>query len=121
VRIRVLHGIDDLSSDMAAIAASAEAKLVPVVKRNVEAGQRLAQGFARAASGPHGRLYYKRITSEMTGALEGEFGPTGDVAGNAVGAGWRNRPNNLDQDKAADVVGPDFADEVGDEADGWFW
>lgn len=121
MRIVVHHTIGDLANDAAAIAVNAQAKLVPVVRRNVNAGLQSAQEFAKAASGIHGLNYYKRITAEMTGPLEGEFGPHGAVRGRAVGAGWRNHPENLDLAKAADIIGPKFADEVGDEAEGWFW
>ena len=121
VTVRVTHTIDDLAGDLRNIAVTATPRLSAVVKRNVEAGNRVAQGIARGASGPHGRLYYKRLTAEMTGPLEGEYGPTGDVAGNAVGAGWRNGPPNTDLEKSLDVQGPQFQKDVRDEADRMFW
>jgi hypothetical protein len=119
--VRVTHTIGGLQRDLTTIATTTRAKLVPVVKRNVEQGNRLAQKFARQSSGPHGRLYYKRITGEMTGTLEGEYGPTGNVVGNAVGAGWRSGPPNTDLPKSADIQGPKFAKDVGDVIDGLFW
>lgn len=119
--IRVTHDIDDLENDLTHIARTARSDMAGVVRKNVKEGHRLAQRFARAASGPHGRLYYKRITSEMTSPLSGEFGPTGKVAGNAVGAGWRHGSGNTDLLRAADVVGPALADDVQDLAGRWFW
>jgi hypothetical protein len=114
------HNIGDLADDLRTIAVTAKPKMAVVVARDVGEGLRLAQGFARSASGIHGTNYYKRITSEMTGLLVGEFGPTGDVRGNAVGAGWRHGVNT-DLPKAADIIGPKLARDVGDVLDGLFW
>lgn len=119
--IRVTHSVDDLADDLRTIAVSGRAKFARVVQRNVQQGQRLAQTYARDASGPHGRLYYKRITSEMTGVLSGEYGPTGNVDGNAVGAGWRHGSTNNDLPNSADVQGPKFAADILDAADDLFW
>lgn len=121
MRLRVSHSIGDLAADMDAISAKPPVEGAKVVGRNMRQGQRLAQRFARASSGPHGRLYYKRITAEKTGPLQGEFGPEGNVAGNAVGAGWRGGPQNTDLPRAADVAGPQFARDVSKMVDGWFW
>lgn len=119
--IQVHNMLDDLASDCRKIATEARARLVPIVRRNVTEGGLLAQRIARGASGPHGRLYYKRITSEMTGLLVGEYGPTGEVVGNAVGAGWRHGPGNTDLEKSQDVIGPKFAHDVQAEMANWFW
>lgn len=121
MRISVRGGVGDLADDLAAIPAKAAPRLVGAVKRNVNQGNALARTFARESSGPHGKNYYKRITAEMTGTYEGEYGPTGDVVGNAVGAGWRSGPPNTDLPRSADIIGPKFADDVGDAIDGLFW
>lgn len=118
--VRVEHNIGDLASDLASIPVTVNRKAVTVVARNVTQGRKLAQKFARASSGPHGRNYWKRITDESSG-LSGEYGPTGDVVGNAVGAGWRNGPPNTDLPKSADIQGPKFADDIGDILDKAFW
>lgn len=118
---RVQHTIGDLVTDCARIGTTTRPKLVPVVRRNVVEGRRLAQKFARAASGPHGKRYYKRITDEMTGPLEGEYGPTGDVVGNAVGAGWRHGPPNTDLQKSADIQEVKFGKDVRDVVKKQFW
>tara|TARA_R100000655_G_scaffold109699_1_gene165022 strand:+ start:6947 stop:7312 length:366 start_codon:yes stop_codon:yes gene_type:complete len=121
VRVRVIDSIGDLAADLARIPVKAATDLPPVVQRSVREGNALAQSFARAASGPHGKNYYKRITSEMTSPLVGEYGPHGNVVGNAVGAGWRSGPPNTDLEKSQDVIGPKFANTVGETAEGWFW
>ena len=119
MRITISHSIDDLAADCAAIAARAHGDLSEVVRDNVKQGNEIAQGFARAASGPHGSSYYKRITSEMTGALSGEYGP--HDGGVPVGGGWRHGLGNSDLARSTDVVGPKFAADVGDLPDRWFW
>lgn len=121
MRIRVEHSIGDLAADAAKIPVRAKRGMVDVVRTNVRQGNTLARRFAREKAGPHGKNYYKRITSEMTGPLEGEYGPTGDVAGKAVGAGWRNGPPNTDLARSADVQGPQLAKDAGDVLDGLFW
>lgn len=92
-----------------------------VVAHHTEAGNAVARRFARESAGPHGKNYFKRITWELNSPLEGEYGPTGDVVGNAVGAGWRNGPPNTDLPRSADIQGPKFADDAGDILDQAFW
>lgn len=118
--IRVEHTLAGLERDLARIARTAKPDMARVVKRNVTQGGRAAQRIARQESGPHGLNYFKRITSEMTGTLSGEYGPTGKVDGNAVGAGWRHG-SNLDLARSADVQIPRFVKDVHDLPDKWFW
>lgn len=120
-RATVAHSIGDLADDLAAIPVKFTVRASGAVKNNVEAGNKLAQSHARARSGPHGKLYYKRLSGEMTGPMTGEYGPTGVVEGNAVGAGWRTSGPNLDLPNSADVIGPKLAKDVGDILDGLFW
>lgn len=117
--IRVQHTIGGLARDLRTIATTTKPKMANVVRRNTEHGLTLAQGFAREASGIHGKNYWKRYTAEMVSPLVGEFGH--DVGNAPVGGGWRSGPPNTDLPKAADVVGPAFAKDVGDTADGLFW
>lgn len=119
--IRVTHTIGGLRRDMEKIARQTKPKMATVVKRNTNYGTKVTQGIARAAAGPHGTNYWKRISGELVGPLVGEYGPTGDVVGNAVGAGWRHGPPNTDLEKSLDIVGPKFAKDVGKAADGLFW
>lgn len=120
--VRVRHTIGDLERDCVKVIATARPRMTKVVKKNAEQGAKIMQGIARGAAGPHGSNYYKRISGELTGPLTGEFGPSGDVDGNAVGAGWRHGPPNTDMPKAADLQGPRFASDAGKIFDnGLFW
>lgn len=121
MRITASHDLGDLARDCAKVATTAKPRMVKVVKKNVTQGTKVMQGIAQRKAGPHGTNYHKRITGEMTGTLSGEFGPTGTVAGNAVGAGWRHGPPNTDLQKAADLQGPRFASDAGKILDGLFW
>lgn len=120
MRVSVSHNIGDLAADCARIPVEVAPRMAKVVRKNVEQGRKVAQGIARAKAGPHGTNAYKRITSEMTGALEGEFGWTGDVAA-IVGVGWRNGPPNTDLAKAADLQAPRFASDAAKTLNGLYW
>lgn len=125
-RIRVIHGIDDLASDMRKIPPRARKDMRAVVREGIKVGESLARDYAKAHSGPHGKRYYKRITSEMHGdvtfggvtGISGEWGP--HDGGTPIGGGWRNSVN-LDLPNSADVVGPAFYGEVRRLPDKWFW
>lgn len=117
--VRVTHTIDNLAADCAKIAQTTKPKMAKVVRRNVEQGTKLARRFAQESSGIHGKNYFKRITGEMTGLLEGEYGP--HDGGTPVGAGYRHGPPNTDLERSLDIQGPKFAKDVSDEADGLFW
>lgn len=119
--IRVEHGIDMLAGDMRRIPAQALKKSSSAVRANTRQGRTTARALARKSSGAHGKNYWKRIDSEMLTPLSGEFGPHGDVVGNAVGAGWRNGPPNTDLPKAADVAGPKLAKDIRGVLDDLFW
>jgi len=109
-----------LSSDMARIPPTMVRKGSAVVRKNVRLGKNTTQRIVKSQAGPHGKFAYKRIDSGMTGALEGDYGWTGD-ADNIVGAGWRHGAGNTDLEKSQDVVGPKFAKDVSDMVDGLFW
>lgn len=115
--IRVEHSLDDLARDLRTIATTTKARMVGIVRDNVAFGERTAQRFAKESSGSHGLNYFKRITGEMTGELEGEYGPH---TGNMIGGGWRHG-ENTDLARSTDVVGPKFAKDVHDEVDDLFW
>ena len=115
--IRLEHTVGELARDLRTIATTAKARMVGVVRDNVAFGERTAQRLAKESSGIHGLNYHKRITGEMTGELEGEYGPH---AGNMIGGGWRNG-ENTDLPRSADLVGPKFANDVRDEAADLFW
>lgn len=117
----VFHTMHDMADDLGDLPTRVDAGLARVVKRNTEQGNKVAQGIARAAAGPHGTNYWKRLSSEMHGPFEGEYGPTGDVVGNAVGAGWRNGVVNTDLDKSLDIQAPKFRADVRDVTKEIFW
>ena len=119
--VRVTHNIGDLANDLKRTPAKMRTQTTGIVRRNVEQGTTLARRFAQEAAGPHGSNYYKRISGEMTGPLSGEYGPTGVVEDNAVGAGWRNGPPNTDLEKSLDIQGPRFERDIGSMIDGLFW
>ena len=117
MRVVVHNDLSDLAADMRAIPSKFKAKAPGVVRKNVSAGNKIAQGIARARSGPHGAAYWKRLTWESAG-LQGEYGP--HDGGTPVGGGWRHG-RNTDLPPSADQIGPKFAKDVGDLADGLFW
>lgn len=121
MQIRVIHDIGDLANDLAGIARRVPKDLNKTVREGIKVGNQVARTNAKRAAGPHGSNYYKRISAEMTGPLTGEFGPHGDVAGNAVGAGWRHGGPNTDLARAGDVIGPALGKKVAALADEWFW
>lgn len=121
MRLNVTHTIKALDRDMRRIPPKAMTRMVGVVKTSVEQGARAEQGIAKRRAGSHGTNYWKRISGEMTGTLTGEWGPTGTVAGNAVGAGWRNGPPNTDSAKSADIQVPRFVNAVSKIPDRLFW
>lgn len=120
MRVRVIHGIDDLASDMRAIPVKFARKAPGVVRRNAREGNKIAQRLAKSKAGPHGKNYWKRLSAEMTGPLSAEYGPEGDPKTEFVGVGFRSGVN-LDLPNSADIIGPKFADDVLDTADGLFW
>lgn len=121
IGIRVSHTVDSLERDMRAIPARAALGLAKAVAEATVLGNRRAQGFARKASGPHGSAYYKRITSEMTGPLSGEFGPTSDLHGLPVGGGYRHGGGNRDLERAAPIAGDRLERDVHKVIERLFW
>jgi hypothetical protein len=119
MRVHFTHHIDDLASDLAAMPRKVKSKAPGVVRKNVKAGNRLAVNFARARSGPHGLNYFKRLSWEMTGPLQGEYGP--HDGGTPVGAGFRHAGVNMDLPDSADLIGPKFEHDVDHLIDGLFW
>lgn len=111
VKIRVRHTVDKLADDYEKIPARAAVGMARVVRENVDYGRDLAKALAREKAGPHGRNYHKRISGEMTGPLEGEYGPTGEPKTEFVGVGFRSGINT-DLPQSADRVGPAMAADV---------
>lgn len=103
MKIRVRHTIDRLADDYAKIPAQAIVGMNKIVRDNVDYGRDLAKALAREGAGPHGKAYHKRISSEMTGLLEGEYGPTGTPKSDFIGVGFRSGINT-DLPQSADKV-----------------
>jgi hypothetical protein len=115
MRVRVTHTLGDLVADLAAVKPKFDAEAPGIVERNNNKGNAIAQRIAREKSGPHGSNYPKRLSAEMTDELTAEYGP--HDGGTPVGAGFRHGGPNMDLPNSADLIGPEFADEVGDMAE----
>lgn len=111
VKIRVRHRIDRLADDYAEIPAKATVGLARIARDNVDYGRDLARALARESAGPHGQNYWKRISSEMAGTFEGEYGPTGDPKTDFVGVGFRSGINT-DLPQSADKVAQSTSADV---------
>jgi hypothetical protein len=111
VRVKVRHHIDRLAERQATAVGEFRPRARRAVKHSTDLGRDLARALAREKAGPHGSAFHKRINSEMTGPLEGEFGPDGSPKTEFVGVGYRHG-RNTDLEKAADRVGPDLAARV---------
>lgn len=111
MKIRVRHTIDRLADKYEKIPAEAIIGLNRIVRDNVDYGRDLAKALARESAGPHGKNYHKRISSEMTGLLEGEWGPTGEPKTDFIGVGFRHGINT-DLPQSADKVVPAVAADV---------
>lgn len=118
---RMYADLSDLTADLNKIAARAPKDMRHVVRKNARQGNMVARSIARKASGPHGKNYFKRITKDDTGPLRSEYGPTADVNGPPVGAGYRHGPPNNDMAKSLDIQGPKFHKDAADLPDDWFW
>ena len=120
IRVEGIEGIADLGNDLQQIPRTAILRGRAVVQRNVELGTHLTQGIARKAAGKHGANYWKRISGEMVGAWEGEFGPSAVEGRRYVGVSGSEGAMR-DLEKAADKVAPRFAREAGRMLDDLFW
>lgn len=130
-RVRVRHGIDDLSSDLAAIPVKATREMRGIVRDGIRVGNRVAKDNARRSEGEHGKHYHKAFSAEMrptfagfgTVIHSGEYGP--DIArpqgGMSFEFGSRNQPPHLDLARSADLIGPATLGEVGRMVDRLFW
>lgn len=118
MRVKVRHHIDRLAAKQERIPAELARKAPGVVKENADYGRDLAKALARAKAGPHGKHYYKRITSEMGSDLglfgntwSAEYGPTGVPKSDFIGVGFRHGTND-DLPRSADAAGPELARDV---------
>lgn len=135
MRVVTTHGLADLRSDLLKIQRQAPREMRQIVLRNIRAGNTFAKNLARRENDAdsHSRLYPGTFGAEMgsgfrgaaTSIYSGEFGPrhagqgmlasileNGSRSGNAA-------QHNLA--RAADVIGPRFADDTLDTAAAMFW
>lgn len=120
INVSGIEGISDLARDLEMIPRTARLRGRAVVQRNIEIGNVIAQGIARKAAGKHGKDYFKRLSSEMTGFWEGEFGPEGPPKTDYVGvSGTEGAMRDLE--KAADKIAPKLARDAGRLLDSLFW
>lgn len=121
--IKVIHGIDDLASDLAAIPVRAARELPDVVMDAAESGNKMARALAKESAGSHGKHYHKAITVERTAPLVVEYGPDESLpqGGMSFEGGSRNQPPHNDLAKSADEVAVDFPRRVSERVEGWFW
>lgn len=129
-RIRVIHGIDDLASDMAKIPPMAAKDMKATVRQAAIVGNTLARDNARRSAGAHGKHYPKAFTWETGsffgfggGAFTAEYGPEigRPQGGMSFEFGSRNQKPHLDLARSADIMGGSLAQEVRGLPDKWFW
>lgn len=117
--------LDGLVKDMAALPRRHRKDMIATVRQGIKVGTVDLKDRARRLAGPHGKNYYKRISSEMKlygalGLISGEYGPVGEPKTEFVGVGFRHGHNH-DIDRSADLIGPAFDREVRDKIARWFW
>lgn len=123
MKVKVTSHLDVLAADMAAIPAKVVREGNRVVRKNISEGNRLGKAFAKESAGSHGKLYHLAWSPEMTGPLQGEYGPDAAMpqGGMSFERGSRNSPPHLDAARSADIAAPKFAKDAGDMLDGLFW
>lgn len=113
-----------LAADFDHIPSRATRAVGKAVESTAKDGNRLAQGFATASSGSHGKWYPRDFTAESAGALglTWAYGPvaTRRQGGMSFEFGSRNQKPHLDLAKSADFAGPLLQKRVGDAIDGVF-
>lgn len=134
MKIRVIHGIDDLANDLRHIARTARKDMRDTVLDGIRAGNEVAKGNARTSnpSGSHSWKYPGTFGAEMHrgrglfgNVISGEYGPRHSGQGMLApilenGVAGKNAPqNNLA--RSVDVIGPSFGMEVHRLPDRWFW
>ncbi|MCL2611950.1 MAG: hypothetical protein FWD95_01820 [Nocardioidaceae bacterium] len=121
IRVVVHDELDLLESDLRDAAAKLQNSLTRAVDSAQRLGTQMARAHAIAASGRHGKNFYKRITGEMLSSTSAEFGITADEHGQPVGAGFRHGPPNRDLVAAGDKAADELQIGVRGAIDGAFW
>lgn len=110
------NAISETARDLQAVPVNIRTEGGALVHRNADRLNRFARNIARSNAGPHGALFYKRITAEMTGALSAEIGPSAPVAGSYVGVDGSEGPGR-DLDAALVKGKQKFYDDASDLMD----
>lgn len=123
MRISEHDTLDGLVADLSSIPTRFVRGTSRAVKKNVDQGNRLAKANAKRTAGSHGKLYPRAFSAEMTGLLSGEYGPDASMPQGDMSFeyGSRNQAPHLDLNRSADIIGPKFANDIGDVLDGLFW
>ncbi|GAB2970273.1 hypothetical protein [Nocardioides montaniterrae] len=121
MRIIVTDTLDDLQHDLEDAAAKMQRSVTSALNDAQKLGTQVARRHAQAASGPHGKNFYKRITGEMLTPTSAEFGITADQRGEPVGAGFRHGPPNRDLAAAGDKAAAELAWQIRSAIDGVLW
>lgn len=128
--IRERDNLEFLQADLIDIARKAPRAMRNVVRDGINAGNLLAQNYARVSAGDHGKLYPRAFSAEMhrsfagfgADVASGEYGP--DIAkpqgGMSFERGSRNQKPHLDLARSADRIGPSFQMEAGRMVDDLF-
>ncbi|HEY9354189.1 MAG TPA: hypothetical protein VIP28_13095 [Nocardioides sp.] len=101
------NGLNELIADLIAVPGKVYGEGTAIVHRDGERAKRFARNVARRNAGPHGALFYKRITAEMTGPLTSEIGPTAPASGHYTGVDDPAGPGR-DLDEAFAKIRPVF-------------
>jgi hypothetical protein len=120
IQVHGIAGIADLANDCAVIAGAVPVRGRGAVLASAEYGNKVAQGIARAAAGPHGSNYYKRMTAESLGSMVAEYGPEGPPKTDYVGvSGTAGAMRDLT--KSAPRAAAHLQKRAGKLLDGLFW
>jgi hypothetical protein len=123
MRIRVIHNIGDLTSDLRSMNTQARSGFARATSRNAKAGSLLAKEFARESAGSHGKHYPNAISAERINLFAWEYGPDASMPQGDMSFEWgsRNQPPHLDLNRSADIVGPRYANDIIGVVDEVFW
>lgn len=107
--VRFRHTLGGLEADLIASAKGFRGPASRAVRQTAHEGRMDARRLARRRSGPHGKLFYKRITQTRVSSLSYEYGPSGSPKTEFVGAGYRNGGGNLDMAQSSDGLADKLA------------
>jgi hypothetical protein len=131
MRVRCDHsGITDLAGDLDKMTAEAPVELARTVRADAIEGNRIARAFASEQHSMHSDIdvpYQESFEAEEVGPHSWTYGPIDDGIphGGSQATGYelgsRNQPPHLDLARSVDIIGPQFADDIGETAVSLFW